>query len=290
MVLELSMAQSDDGRPPRQCRICGCTETNCSGCVKRTGKPCQWVLDLDLCSACVRPATDDERQYLQGQGWRWHWRLWSPPGPAVVWHTVDEAMAHAAPLPLVQVSQAFGDYIAQCRASGKTDFELPPEFARELGWISDSMTTTAPGREGQTNTSLLLIDLGMTREQTLEAARERLMNATTPAAGRGPSDHAAAGGAGNAGADPVVVGSLAPTGPPRGSDEDPIDAALSRLSLEERVHLLLASIGDRVARLRTIAAQVAKNPGLLSPATRSRLGLFMSGIGVRFAADAEPKP
>ncbi len=36
---------------PRTCRVCGCTDDNCSECVKRTGKPCHWV-EADLCSAC----------------------------------------------------------------------------------------------------------------------------------------------------------------------------------------------------------------------------------------------
>jgi len=39
------------GREERTCRICGCTDLNCSGCIKRTGKPCCWK-EPDLCSAC----------------------------------------------------------------------------------------------------------------------------------------------------------------------------------------------------------------------------------------------
>jgi len=45
----------DAAAPPvRSCRVCGCTEDDCSGCVKKTGAPCTWV-GKDLCSAC-RPA------------------------------------------------------------------------------------------------------------------------------------------------------------------------------------------------------------------------------------------
>lgn len=40
----------------RACRVCGCTDLDCSGCIERTGKPCYWV-DDDLCSACE---ADDE--------------------------------------------------------------------------------------------------------------------------------------------------------------------------------------------------------------------------------------
>lgn len=36
----------------RECRNCGCTEEDCSGCIAKTGKPCRWV-ERDLCSACV---------------------------------------------------------------------------------------------------------------------------------------------------------------------------------------------------------------------------------------------
>lgn len=35
----------------RSCRICGCTEDDCSGCARATGVPCHWV-EADLCSAC----------------------------------------------------------------------------------------------------------------------------------------------------------------------------------------------------------------------------------------------
>ncbi len=35
----------------RKCRICGCTDSDCSQCVEKTGEPCYWVED-DLCSAC----------------------------------------------------------------------------------------------------------------------------------------------------------------------------------------------------------------------------------------------
>ncbi len=34
------------------CRVCGCTDDDCSGCIERTGQPCHWV-EPDLCSACV---------------------------------------------------------------------------------------------------------------------------------------------------------------------------------------------------------------------------------------------
>lgn len=36
----------------RACRVCGCTDEDCSQCIDETGGPCNWV-EADLCSACV---------------------------------------------------------------------------------------------------------------------------------------------------------------------------------------------------------------------------------------------
>lgn len=35
----------------RKCRVCSCTDNDCSQCIEMTGVPCHWV-DEDLCSAC----------------------------------------------------------------------------------------------------------------------------------------------------------------------------------------------------------------------------------------------
>lgn len=35
----------------RRCRVCDCTDDDCSQCIQRTGKPCTWA-EPDLCSAC----------------------------------------------------------------------------------------------------------------------------------------------------------------------------------------------------------------------------------------------
>lgn len=35
----------------QRCRVCGCTQFDCSQCIEKTGSPCSWVED-DLCSAC----------------------------------------------------------------------------------------------------------------------------------------------------------------------------------------------------------------------------------------------
>ena len=39
---------------PGTCRICGCTDLDCSGCLERTGQPCEWADESHtLCSACI---------------------------------------------------------------------------------------------------------------------------------------------------------------------------------------------------------------------------------------------
>ena len=41
------------GKPAkvRRCRVCGCTDDDCSQCVEKTGGPCTWI-QVNLCSAC----------------------------------------------------------------------------------------------------------------------------------------------------------------------------------------------------------------------------------------------
>jgi hypothetical protein len=36
----------------RTCRVCGCTDDDCSQCIEATGEPCSWAED-DLCSRCL---------------------------------------------------------------------------------------------------------------------------------------------------------------------------------------------------------------------------------------------
>lgn len=41
-------------RPSGVCQKCGCTEEDCSNCIKQTGGPCHWAnKERTLCSACV---------------------------------------------------------------------------------------------------------------------------------------------------------------------------------------------------------------------------------------------
>ncbi len=48
----------------RKCRVCGCTDDDCSQCIKKTGEPCHWVED-DLCSACVVPEPEEILEKLK---------------------------------------------------------------------------------------------------------------------------------------------------------------------------------------------------------------------------------
>lgn len=50
-VAVIEWLDGDDDSSERTCRLCGCTDDDCSGCIERTGHPCHWV-ETDLCSAC----------------------------------------------------------------------------------------------------------------------------------------------------------------------------------------------------------------------------------------------
>ena len=50
---QMAKAEKGNAEPAqdRACRVCGCTEKDCGGCIEKTGGPCHWV-ENDLCSAC----------------------------------------------------------------------------------------------------------------------------------------------------------------------------------------------------------------------------------------------
>jgi hypothetical protein len=45
----------------RTCRVCGCTDDDCSRCIEKTGEPCHWV-EEGLCSACAQNIQQDENK------------------------------------------------------------------------------------------------------------------------------------------------------------------------------------------------------------------------------------
>jgi hypothetical protein len=62
LVGELNNLTAGDDHPidpfhlGRRCRVCQCTEDDCSGCIELTGSPCCWSpLDPTVCTACVLP-------------------------------------------------------------------------------------------------------------------------------------------------------------------------------------------------------------------------------------------
>ncbi len=51
----------------RRCRVCGCTEIDCSQCIELTGVACHWV-ETDLCSRCQA-----EEALVKGQPTAWNY-------------------------------------------------------------------------------------------------------------------------------------------------------------------------------------------------------------------------
>lgn len=49
-----------------ECVFCGCTQTDCSECIERTGEPCHWISE-GICSACVQ----DIKALSIRQPWAW---------------------------------------------------------------------------------------------------------------------------------------------------------------------------------------------------------------------------
>lgn len=53
-------------RTPGVCKVCGCTDDDCEGCVIATGGPCSWADETDtVCTACLEPG---ETVLAAGQG------------------------------------------------------------------------------------------------------------------------------------------------------------------------------------------------------------------------------
>ncbi len=59
----------------RSCRVCGCTDDDCSQCIEATGGPCTWVNeDHTLCSRC-EPPMGNKAWVLEGSVWVYHKEL-----------------------------------------------------------------------------------------------------------------------------------------------------------------------------------------------------------------------
>lgn len=65
-TFEQQLAEVIAKQPVGQCRVCGCTEADCTVCVERTGEPCEWVSPAqDLCSACL-PLIETPLEQIRG--------------------------------------------------------------------------------------------------------------------------------------------------------------------------------------------------------------------------------
>jgi len=61
-TIETNEKQDINTGSARVCRVCGCTDLDCSGCIAKTGQPCYWV-EPDLCSACAMDEEQFERDW-----------------------------------------------------------------------------------------------------------------------------------------------------------------------------------------------------------------------------------
>lgn len=120
---------------PRTCRVCGCTTSNCNGCVERTGQPCHWV-GPDLCSACVTPVftqlpADAEAMAMTPGG-----MVPVPPMPIV-----------SKPVPLSPIQAIVAERQRQQREEGYTlEVDATGENPVKLALCAASYALSAGGR------------------------------------------------------------------------------------------------------------------------------------------------
>ena len=58
-AVAVAAVESLDRAGPSTCRVCGCTDDDCSQCIEAAGAPCYWV-EKDLCSRCSAEAATKE--------------------------------------------------------------------------------------------------------------------------------------------------------------------------------------------------------------------------------------
>lgn len=92
------------------CRVCGCTDDDCSGCVERTGEPCHWV-EPDLCSACVagdEPAAEEpeeEEAPAVPPAGEYRWSRQPEPSRTSLGELTSDELAGAEPEDLVELGR-----------------------------------------------------------------------------------------------------------------------------------------------------------------------------------------
>ncbi len=53
----MNQADQKEELEEQACRVCGCSQDDCSGCIEKNGEPCHWI-EEDLCSGCSLTAKD----------------------------------------------------------------------------------------------------------------------------------------------------------------------------------------------------------------------------------------
>ena len=107
----------------RRCRVCGCTDSNCSGCIERTGIPCHWVED-DLCSACVPLPMEDYLKRTPAIAFQIHQIVETP-------STWDVRLGPDADDPMVSMSRT--EFSTRPKL-GSSILVIPPKV---LGYLRD---------------------------------------------------------------------------------------------------------------------------------------------------------
>jgi hypothetical protein len=186
MVLDLNIVRA------RSCRVCGCTDDNCVGCVARTGHPCFWVR-ADLCSACASLELLLEQALERARAGLW----------------VPQQLLEQA-LELLRAGDTSGDLVVRFRHAVNEHGDCAP-------WCK---VCTENVRTGLNPDGTPIETTGAGAAAGPAHTQHEVADAHVNGPGLGglqtdPS-HAAAGGAGNSGTGPQEACSQEPTGPLRG--------------------------------------------------------------------------
>jgi hypothetical protein len=271
MVLDLNMMHE-----ARSCRVCGCTDENCAGCIERTGEPCYWVFS-DLCSACARTPSDEERQFLEAQHWsgsvyRGLAHLWAPPGAGnpSFWYSLDEALEAAGWKDGAATRlRATTGADREMHAVGENDECAPWCRACKANVQAGMHPDGAPVGEATTGAGA-----AAGPAHTLNGEDAHVNGPGLGGLQTDPSP-AAAGGAGNSGAGPRAACSQEPTGLLRDgarSWQSPLrDRPGLRFRLWQRIGEYKAAGPDPTSRLIAVAGVEAAVGELMAAASRAAM-------------------
>ena len=114
------------------CKICGCTDHECSQCVKKTGMPCWWLDEShELCSACVDPTEKVNLMELKS------------------FNVVDFIME-----------------------ASKEDLSFIDSFISKLGTFKDDIKHASPNYSGYTQTIVRIRNVDLWIDSVIEARPE----------------------------------------------------------------------------------------------------------------------